>query len=173
MWEDGEFINIPVYIRPIVEVINALGDKYSFEKYYGIPEKEKEARLKGISILVKTTCGNVLTKDGQSSISDEECIKLIWDYREAIYTEIKQRLHSVCEYSEEYGDYIYYLNGSLDNIHIDESEIEEDGYDDYLAERYGNECNIDSESYRDPDAWNQGDINEYYGYERDYEGDID
>lgn len=26
--------------------------------------------------------------------------------------------------------------------------------------------------YRDTDAWDQGDINEYYGYERDYDGDI-
>lgn len=182
VWNDGEIITIPIYIKPIENVVNALTNKYLFEEYNGIPEKEKEAVLKGLSIAVEPEGGTISRRDGELKIDANECLKLVLDYREAIYNISKQNLESTCKYVEKYDyesgeewqEYTYYLIGNLSSFYIDESEgITDDydeGYSDYLSQRHEDEYNL---SDRDSDIWSQGDINEYYGYERDYDGDID
>jgi hypothetical protein len=65
------------------------------------------------------------------------------------------------------------LKKELEAEHWKEMEEQDDGYGDYIASQYDGYGNrVDSRS-SNPDLWGKSELNEYYGYDEDYEGDWD
>lgn len=152
-WHSGDLISIKGYSRAYHSV-NSSGN----------------AMLTGISIKVKKGASICETCNGNITLDDTEALSIINQYKDTIIERFNKALTVTKQYIYEEDAYRTFAYVSLREIEINESRISGEAYAGQ------GDCNYDmgdDSCYKDPDLWDESDLNEYHGFEPNYEGDYD